>query len=69
MAFGGLETMRRGTAGVVFQVRLLKKALDETVSYPQNARASRNVFGCVSVFLQEFPSPFLDRKPQKSCVV
>jgi hypothetical protein len=55
--------------GVVFQVRLLKKALDETVSYPQNAGAPRNVLVAFLHSLQKIPSPFLVRKSQESCVV
>lgn len=33
-----------GEIGVVYQKDVLKKALDEPVTYPQNAAASRNRF-------------------------
>jgi len=58
MAFGGFEQMTEGKAGVVCQTRLLKKALDETVSCPQNARASRNVLVAFLYSLSEFPRHF-----------
>jgi hypothetical protein len=57
--------MWRGIPNLVFQVPLLKIALDETVSYPQNAPAPRNVFAGVSAFFTSFPRHFSSASRRK----
>jgi len=65
--------MLGGKSGSVFQVRLLKKALDETVSYPQNARAPRNVLVAFLHSFKRFPRHFSSASCKQaawfSCVV
>ena len=53
----GSEGMGRKT-GIVCQAQLLKKALDERVSFPQNARALRNVLAAFLLSSEPFPHHF-----------